>query len=99
MHEDENILCPFMERQLEVYRLSVLCESRIGTEEDVYQLAKSFQKKGGLSSKDALHLACAYHAKCGYFLTCDNELIKRSKRLNLELKIMNPIDYIRGAEK
>jgi len=99
MHEDENMLCPFMERKLEIYRLSALCEIRIGPEKEIYHLAKSFQQKARLSSKDAVHLACAYHVKIRYFLTCDDELIKRAKKLNLEITVINPVDYIRKVEK
>lgn len=99
MHEDENIFCPFLERKIEVARLSTICKIRIGPGKEIYNLAKDFQRRAKLSAKDAIHLACAYHAKCRYFLTCDNELIKRAKRLNLEIKIMNPVEYIREVEK
>lgn len=99
MHEDENILCPFMERKVEVYRLSILCKIRIGLNKEIYRFAKDFQQKAKLSSKDAIHLACAFYAKCGFFLTCDDRLIKRAKRLNLEIRVMNPVEYIREVEK
>lgn len=99
MHDDENILCPFMERKLEVYRLSVLCERRVGPDTKIYHIAKGFQQKAKLSSKDAIHLACAYHVKSRFFLTCDEELIERAKRLNLEIKIINPVEYIREVER
>ncbi|MBI3754156.1 MAG: hypothetical protein HY266_08985 [Deltaproteobacteria bacterium] len=99
MHDDENILCPFMERKLEVFRLSALCKIRIGPKEELYNLAKDFQQKAKLSSKDAVHLACAAYANAGFFLTCDAELIRRAKKLNLEMKVMNPVEYIREVEK
>ncbi len=100
MHEDENILCPFLERKLAVYRLSALCKIRIGgPEKAIHYLAKDFQQKAKLSAKDAVHLACANHIKSSIFLTCDDKLIKRAKRLNLDMKLMNPVDYIREAEK
>lgn len=66
---------------------------------EIYRLAKDFQQNANLSPKDALHLACAYHTKCGFFLTCDDELIKRAKRLNLDIRVINPVDYIREVEK
>ena len=99
MHEDENVLCPFMERKLEVYRLSVLCEIRVGPDKGIYRIAKDFQQKVRLSSKDAIHLACAYHTNSRFFLTCDDKLIKHANRLNLELKVMNPVEYVREVEK
>lgn len=88
-----------MERQLEVYRLSGLCKTKIGPDEEIYALAKDFLKKVKLSSKDAVHLACAYHSKSNFFLTCDADLVKRAKRLNLTMKIMNPVEYIREVKK
>ncbi|HUT52985.1 MAG TPA: hypothetical protein VM658_06310 [bacterium] len=33
MHEDENMLCPFSERKIEVARLASLCKMAIGPEE------------------------------------------------------------------
>lgn len=102
MHEDETVLSPFPERKYEVLRLSDLCKVRIGPEEEIYKLAKSFQVRGGLSSKDAIHLACASHIVADVFLTCDDRLIKQAKRLKLKLKlkmaVMNPVDYIRQEE-
>jgi hypothetical protein len=99
MHEDENTLCPFIERKLEILRLSALCKVRKGPSEEIYTAAKNFQEKAGLSSKDAVHLACSYFSGVAFFLTCDEELIKRAKRLNLSMGIMNPVDYIREANK
>lgn len=99
MHEDENILCPFMERKLEAQRLSLLCEIRIGPNIKIYHLAKNYQKKSKLASKNAIHLACASYLKSRYFLTCDDKFIKQAKRLNLEIKIMNPVEYIREVER
>lgn len=99
MHDDENILCPFMERKLEALRLSILCKVRIGPEDSIYNLAKEFQQKANLSSKDAVHLACACYAKARFFLTCDAQLIKRASKLNLEINIVNPVEYVREVEK
>jgi predicted nucleic acid-binding protein len=99
MHDDETILCPFAERKLVAYRLSGLCKIRVGPNTEIYHIAKEFQLKAKLSSKDAMHLACAYHVKSRFFLTCDEELIKRAKRLSLEIKVMNPVEYIREVEK
>ena len=99
MHEDENILCPFMERKFEVFRLSVLCRVSVGPEIEIYNFAKDFQQEAKLSSKDALHLACACYTKASFFLTCDAGLIKGATRLHLEMKVMNPVEYVREVEK
>ena len=95
MHEDETILCPFPERKYEVFRLAALCRVRVGPEKEIYELAQSFQKRGGLSAKDAVHLACASYIGADVFLTCDDRLIRQAKRLKLEVVVMNPVDYVR----
>ncbi|ODS33813.1 MAG: hypothetical protein SCARUB_01072 [Candidatus Scalindua rubra] len=99
MHADENILCPFVERKLSVIHLSTLCKKKIGPEDKILNRAKAFQQKVNLSSKDAIHIACADYCGCRYFITCDELLLKRSKRLNLKIKMMNPVDYIREVVK
>jgi predicted nucleic acid-binding protein len=95
MHEDETLLCPFPERKYEALRLAGLCQVQVGPEEEICELAKSFQKNARPSAKDAIHVACASCINADYFLTCDDRLIKRAKRLNLKIAIMNPVDYIR----
>lgn len=95
MHADETILCPFPERKYEVLRLAALCKVRVGPEGEIYKLAKSFRGEGRLSAKDAIHLACASYVGADVFLTCDDRLIRRAKRLNLEMAVMNPVDYVR----
>lgn len=95
MHEDETILCPFPERKYAVLRLATLCKVRVGPEEEIYKRAKSFQKKGRLSARDAVHLACASYINADFFLTCDDRLTKQAKRLKLEIVVMNPVEYIR----
>jgi hypothetical protein len=96
MHDDENLLCPFADRKREVMRLASLCQVRVSPDEQIYDLAKSYQRVARLSAKDAVHLACASSASSLYFITCDDELMKRAARLNLRMKVMNPIDYVRG---
>ena len=95
MHEDETILCPFPERKYEVLRLATLCKVRASPRTEIYKLAKSFQKKAGLSAKDAIHLACASYVKADFFLSCDDSLINQVKKLKLGIIAMNPVDYIR----
>lgn len=98
MHQDETIICPFPERKYEVVRLSALCKTRVGPKEEIHRLGKSFQSEAGLSSKDAIHLACAVYVQADFFLTCDDKLIKQAGRLDIQPSVMNPIDYIRKVD-
>lgn len=95
MHEDETVLCPFLERKYEALRLARLCKVRVAPNEEIYELAKSFQEKERLSAKDSIHVACASYINARFFLTCDDKLIKLVKRLSLEIAVMNPVDYVR----
>jgi predicted nucleic acid-binding protein len=51
--------------------------------------------KSGVKVKDALHIACAIEGKCEYFLTTDGRVLKY---LSPQIKICNPIDFLRELE-
>lgn len=95
MHQDETILCPFPDRKIEALRLARLCQHKIGPEQTIYNQAKQFQQQAQLSAKDAIHLACAVYAKAELLITCDDRFLKQAQRLNLSIKIVNPVDYVR----
>ena len=94
MHEDETLLCPFPERRDFVLELSTICQTRIAPEETIYSLAQILIQQGKFSAKDILHVACAIHAQAKFFLTCDDALLRQTKKLALSLEVMNPVDYI-----
>lgn len=98
MHQDETFVCPFPLRQQEALRLATLCKVRIGPEAEIYTLAQTFQRKANLAAKDAIHLACVVFIQASVFITCDDNLIRRAKQLNLSVKFANPVDYIRQEE-
>ncbi|MFA6653419.1 MAG: PIN domain protein [Candidatus Delongbacteria bacterium] len=51
----------------------------------------------GFKKKDALHLACAIDKKVEYFITVDKGIINKKKYI-LEIKIVNPIEFINILE-
>jgi len=67
-----------------------------------YSYAESVEKnargimESGVKEKDALHIACAIEGKCEYFLTTDGPVLKY---LSPQLKICNPIDFLRELEE
>jgi hypothetical protein len=97
MHADENDLCPFVDRKLEILRLSEICRVRLDEDDGVRTLARRLET-AGLSGKDAVHLAVASSAKAAAFLTCDDQLIRKANRLRdrlpLEIAVMNPVEYV-----
>jgi predicted nucleic acid-binding protein len=71
-----------------------LLNRHIEATEIVRNRAKTYEPKG-IKPRDALHLACAVTGSAEYFLTCDDRLLKKQRKLNVTLKILNPIDFIR----
>ena len=47
----------------------------------------------GIPALDAAHLASAEVGGAEIFLTCDDVIIKRARRLGLGLRVMNPVAY------
>lgn len=51
-------------------------------------------KQFNIKDMDALHLAFAESTDIDYFITTDRLLINASKRANLKIKVINPIEFI-----
>lgn len=50
----------------------------------------------GIYPLDAVHLACAEEARADYFCTCDDDLLKRAKRVrDLKVKVVSPLDLVK----
>ena len=62
--------------------------------EEIRQKAEDIMKTG-VKMKDAYHVACAIYAGCDCFLTTDDRLLKYS---SAEIKMLNPIDFVREME-
>ncbi len=54
----------------------------------------------GIKPLDALHLALVESGKADYFCTCDDQLLRNSKRVkDLTVKVANPVDLVQEIEK
>lgn len=54
----------------------------------------------GIKPLDALHIALAESGNADYFCTCDDKLLKNSKRAkDLSVKVANPVDLVQEIEK
>jgi len=51
-------------------------------------------KVTGLRDIDALHLAFAEIQKAEYFITCDDEILRKSSGIALRLKVANPVKFV-----
>ena len=57
-------------------------------------------EKLGFKQLDALHLACAESGNADVFLTTDDRLLRRAKRLNskLHVKVENPYEWLQSGD-
>jgi predicted nucleic acid-binding protein len=54
----------------------------------------------GIKPLDALHIALAETGNADYFCTCDDKLLRNSKRVaDLMIKVINPVDLVQEIEK
>lgn len=58
------------------------------------QIAEALGKKG-IKIFDALHIACAVQSECDVFLTTDKKLLNTPQN---DIRVMNPLDFIREME-
>lgn len=61
---------------------------------EVLELGTQYQRLE-ITPKDALHLACAAVLKSDYFITTDHGLLNKNIA---EIKIINPLDFVRITE-
>lgn len=93
--EFENEQNPYDLRKDTIRHWKASAEENINESEEILTFAEILVGKG-IKAKDALHIACAVAAKCDYFLTTDKKLLKTPLQ---EIKVRNPIDFVREMEE
>jgi predicted nucleic acid-binding protein len=75
--------------------MTAAASSRVKVEEKDIVRGEALEAVG-FTDFDALHLACAERAKVDVFLTTDDRLLKRAKRLasQLHVRVENPATWI-----
>ena len=89
--ETEHALSPFDVRREEVGRLIDLAKERVSLDPGITRRARDLQE-AGLKGRDALHLAAAEHAAVDYFVTCDDKLLRRARRLGCLVRVVLPTE-------
>jgi len=90
----ENSKNPNIENMLKISDILGYSEEYVSYDISILDKSLEFEKFGMLGM-DALHIACAQKAKVDFFITCDDNLIKKLKRIdNLGIKYYNIIDFI-----
>lgn len=80
-------------RREEVRRLMDLAQGHVNLDAAILQNARNLHGFG-LDIRDALHFAAAEHVRADYFVTCDDKLIRRARRLGSSVKAVSPVDLI-----
>jgi hypothetical protein len=69
-------------------RAELVIPLNAGVEERTRQL-----KDQGMPSLDAAHLASAETGEVDVFITCDDPVVRRARRIKLGLRVLNPVAY------
>jgi len=86
---------PFYDRQIAFLKWKNIAVVDINPIEEILIKGKNLNQKN-IKGKDALHIACAIKAECEYFLTTDYKILNRDVS---EIKLINPIDFVRQFYK
>lgn len=86
---------PDVDRQTRANDMLKLATEVLELTDNVAAQARDFAK-AGIRPMDALHLASASGAKADYFCTCDDKVLKKSKKLKtLATEVVSPLQLIR----
>jgi len=84
---------PDIDRFEQIQTLYAVASSRIKLTEQAEKKAAFFQKNG-IKPLDSLHLALAETGEADVFLTTDDRLLRTAKKLDLRIKIYNPVSWL-----
>lgn len=89
----ELLKLPDVDRYEQIQTIYAVASERIRLTEQTEKRAVFFQQNG-LKPFDSLHLALAEAGKVSVFLTTDDRLLRAAKKLNLKIKIANPVSWL-----
>ena len=90
-----------IQKRLQIQSLLELCSRHVSETNELKSLAMQISEEGRIHGRDALHIASACIGKAEYFITCDDILVKKNrrienmvKRLGYNIKIISPLYFI-----
>jgi predicted nucleic acid-binding protein len=89
----ENAQHPLAGRRTEIAQWAHCAVVNVAVSQQVATRAHALAG-AGFRPLDAAHLACAEAAACDRFLTCDDRVIRRTRRVQVGLRVQNPRDYV-----
>jgi predicted nucleic acid-binding protein len=91
--EFENTQHPLVDRRTEIARWAQRAVVNVALGEQVMRRARELCD-AGVAALDAAHIAGAEAGACDRLLTCDDQLIRRARRIGLALRVQNPVEYL-----
>jgi len=95
MSDFENDNNPNIENKKSIQIWENISKYKCKSSQDILIRGSKIREKG-IRANDALHIACAIESQCKYFITTDANLT--NKKIE-EIKIINPIDFVREMEE
>jgi predicted nucleic acid-binding protein len=92
----ENAQHPLADRRIEIAQWAHRAVGNVVVTPQVATRARALTA-AGFRPLDAAHLACAEAAACDRFLTCDDQVIRRTRRVQVRLRVQNPRDYVQES--
>ena len=93
MNEYENNDNPYEDKREAIKVWEKIAKQVCAPNDSILARGEEMQK-AKVKPKDSLHISCAIESGCEYFITTDIPLLKK-QALFSELKIINPIDFVR----
>ena len=85
---------PDIDRQTRARELLELASEVLPVVDEIESQAAAFVK-AGLKPVDALHLATAFWNKAEFFCTCDDKILKKSKKLKTPgTRVVSPLELV-----
>jgi len=91
-YENENN--PYEEKKKAIAPWKDIADYYCPSSDDILSMGREIMRHG-IKAKDSLHIACAIKSGCGYFVTTDNKL---TNKVISNIKIINPVDFVRETE-
>ena len=89
----ENAQHPLADRRIEIAQWAHRAVGNVTVTPQVATRARILTA-AGFRPLDAAHLACAEAAACDRFLTCDDQVLRRARRVQVGLRVQTPTEYV-----
>ena len=91
----ENLVSPLVYRRAYIATYLEMASRFVAADEALRERAREIAQEG-IAPLDALHLASAERAGAEWFITCDDRILRRTRRgrLPIGLKVSTPVEFV-----